>query len=221
MVEAGYRDTFRGTAWYYSRYRRPYPREFLGSVVDRLGLDGTGRLLDLGCGTGRLTIPLSVYFEEVVALDPEPEMLEEARIQLREGAGSNIRWRLAGSAELDRLAPEVGSFRLATMGNAFHWMDRDETLRALDRMVVPGGGIAVIGDQQGSPPAWQQTIDTVIRRWLGETRRAGSGTYCPPVERHEEVLCRSSFSVVETFCYDLTQRWTVDEIVGQLYSTSF
>lgn len=40
---------FAGTAWHYARYRPGYPRVFLDDLVDRLHLDGKGRLLDLGC----------------------------------------------------------------------------------------------------------------------------------------------------------------------------
>jgi tRNA/tmRNA/rRNA uracil-C5-methylase (TrmA/RlmC/RlmD family) len=35
-------------------------------------------LLDLGCGTGQLALPLAKYFEEVIGMDPEPEMIVEA-----------------------------------------------------------------------------------------------------------------------------------------------
>jgi ubiquinone/menaquinone biosynthesis C-methylase UbiE len=66
---------FRGAAAYDARYRSGYPAELLARVADRAGLDGTGRLLDLGCGTGNVAIPLAAYVEEVVAVDVEPEML--------------------------------------------------------------------------------------------------------------------------------------------------
>jgi hypothetical protein len=51
-------EPFAGTAWCYARFRPGYPPAFV-HVVRRFGPDDTGRLLDLGCGTGRLTIPLA------------------------------------------------------------------------------------------------------------------------------------------------------------------
>jgi trans-aconitate methyltransferase len=66
---------FAGTAWHYARYRPGYPQPFLNDLVERFHLDGTQRLLDLGCGTGQLTIPLAVHVAEAVGMDPEPEML--------------------------------------------------------------------------------------------------------------------------------------------------
>jgi hypothetical protein len=43
---------FTGTATYYSRFRPRYPPELLRLLVEHAGLDGTGRLLDLGTGPG-------------------------------------------------------------------------------------------------------------------------------------------------------------------------
>jgi ubiquinone/menaquinone biosynthesis C-methylase UbiE len=50
-------------------------------VVERFQLDGQGRVLDLGCGTGQLTLPLARHCEEIVGTDPEPEMLAEPTAQ--------------------------------------------------------------------------------------------------------------------------------------------
>jgi hypothetical protein len=41
---------FAGTAYYYARYRGPYPTALIADIVTHFGLDGAGRLLDLGCG---------------------------------------------------------------------------------------------------------------------------------------------------------------------------
>ena len=87
MGSKAYRDTFRSTGWHYARFRRGYPDAVFELLRQKFGLDGTGRLLDLGCGTGQLAMPLAREFEEVVAMDPEPEMLSEA-VALGRGGGS-------------------------------------------------------------------------------------------------------------------------------------
>ncbi|MGW5384901.1 class I SAM-dependent methyltransferase [Nocardia sp. NPDC003963] len=71
-------ELFAGTAWHYARYRPGYPESLFDDLIRRFRLDGTGRLLDLGCGTGQLTLPLAAHFAEAVGVDPEPEMLAEA-----------------------------------------------------------------------------------------------------------------------------------------------
>jgi SAM-dependent methyltransferase len=54
-----YRDAFKSTAWYYARYRPGYPKEFFDYLKECFRLKGTGRLLDLGCGTGELAIRIA------------------------------------------------------------------------------------------------------------------------------------------------------------------
>jgi SAM-dependent methyltransferase len=73
------RTLFTGTAWHYARYRPGYPSMFFTDLVARFHLDGTGRLLDLGCGTGQLTLRLAEHVAAAIGIDPEPEMLTEAR----------------------------------------------------------------------------------------------------------------------------------------------
>lgn len=64
------KELFKNTAYYYTKYRMGYPSEFFTYIIHFFNLNGKGRLLDLGCGTGQLTIPFAKYFEEVIGLDP-------------------------------------------------------------------------------------------------------------------------------------------------------
>lgn len=225
-MNKSYRDLFKGTAPFYARYRYQYSPEFFRQLVERLQLNGQGRLLDLGCGTGQLAIPLAGYFEEAVGLDPEPEMLEQATIVAGEAGVKNVRWVEGGSADLPALEAELGMFRVVTMGNSFHWMDKHATLDHLDRMVIPGGRLAITGTSSGSiifdaTEGWAYEIQKILRKMMGETRRAGTGTYEGPTETFEEVLARSPFIRVETFEMEDTRYLTTEEIIGFLYSTSY
>ena len=57
MTES-YKDLFRGTAWYYARYRSGYPEAFFKLVRNKFELSKVDRVLDLGCGTGQIAIPV-------------------------------------------------------------------------------------------------------------------------------------------------------------------
>ena len=69
---------YRGTAPYYARGRPPYSRALPVTLAAELGLDGAGRLLDVGCGPGVLAIELAGRFAEAIGLDPDADMLAEA-----------------------------------------------------------------------------------------------------------------------------------------------
>lgn len=215
---------YQGTAWYYSRFRPAYPAALATVLRDKFRLDGTGRMLDLGCGPGPVAIRLAHLFEHVVAMDPEPEMLAEGRACAERAGVSNIEW-IVGSSE--DLSPELGTFRLVTMGNSFHWMDRALTLEALYDLVVEGGGLAVVGHGapfQGPPPtAWRVAINRVVREYVGD-RSLPPGIPDPPPpleERHEAYLARSRFKDVTAYQESFDIEWTIDSMIGNLYSTSF
>jgi SAM-dependent methyltransferase len=213
-------DLFTGTAWWYSRYRPPLPPAFVERLAERCRLDGSGRLLDLGCGTGRLTLPLARHVAEAVGLDPEPEMLAEAARQAAAAGVGNVRWVLGGSADLPAAAP--GPFRLVSIADAFHWMDRDAVLRAVAGMVADDGAVSIVGKAPEQPdPPWQAIADAAIRRHLGPVRRAGSGTWKPVTEPHQAALARSPFRRVERLTLAYQQSRTVRQVLGLLASTSY
>ncbi|MGI5401434.1 class I SAM-dependent methyltransferase [Streptomyces sp. CA-135486] len=219
-------DLFAGTAAYYARYRPPYPAEvfdYLGHVFE-LGQGST--VLDLGCGTGQLAVPLARAGCQVWAVDPDPEMIVEGVRQEPVGGPGEIRW-ITGRAEDLRVA-DLPTIRLCTMGASFHWMDRDHVLRVLDEVIGPGGGAALVsgsasiwsrtGALEG---AWLEVTREVITQFLGPRRRAGSGTYSHPERTHEEVLLESSFSAIEQRRFTSTRWLSVDEVIGQQLSTSY
>lgn len=215
---------FAGAAWYYAHYRPGYPDSFFQHVIARFALDGTTRLLDLGCGTGQLALPLAPHVAAVVGMDPDPEMLAEAAAQAALMEIRNVRWVRGSDRDLDRLAGDLGNFRVVTMGRSFHWMDQNATLRSLDGMIDGGGGIVLAGEDEriwNVPGAWQEAVRGVIQRWLGPTRRAGSGTYAPPEDSFEHALARSAFARVERYAVTYQRAVTVDDLIGYLYSTSY
>ncbi|NRN67877.1 hypothetical protein GC106_51180 [Kibdelosporangium sp. 4NS15] len=106
------------SAVYYSRGRLPYPPALAGAMATELGLDGTGRLLDVGCGPGSLTLLLADKFEQALGIDADPDMITEAT---RLAAGKpNTRWL---HMRAEDLPAGLGTFRLITFAQSFHWMN--------------------------------------------------------------------------------------------------
>lgn len=104
------KDIFKGTAGWYSRYRPPYPRGLFRYLARTFRMDGTGRLLDLGCGTGELTLPLARYFRQAIGVDSEAAMITAAKWKARRAGVRNTRW-ITGKAE--SVIPKVGPVRLS------------------------------------------------------------------------------------------------------------
>ncbi|AYF78047.1 class I SAM-dependent methyltransferase [Nocardia yunnanensis] len=204
---------FEGTAWHYARYRPTYPKPFFDDLVERFHLDGTGRLLDLGCGTGQLAIPLAAHVAEAVGMDPEPGMLVEAARCARAAGLTNVVWEHGGSADLPG---ELGQFRMVTMGRSFHWMDREHVLAALDGVVEDNGVIVLANDSCLVRPttAWQKVVEDVQCRYLPAELAPGEplpGRLGSAVDHrtHEQVLANSPFAQVDRSVYEFDRTWTI------------
>jgi ubiquinone/menaquinone biosynthesis C-methylase UbiE len=207
---------FAATAAHYHR-RAPYAPQAIAFLVETFALDERSRALDLGCGPGTLTLPLAAATGEAVALDPEPQMLGEARRAAAATGQANIRWLCARAEDLPA---DVGRFRLATMGQSFHWMDRDAVLARLAGVVEAGGGLAIVNPGKRRPQeSWEPTAEAVVERFLGprQPRRGGS-----PEPEHEPALARSShFSRFETHAFATTFTRDIASVIGAIYSLSY
>ena len=208
---------FRSTVDYYGRYRVPYPDELIAGVAARVGLAAGEAVLDLGCGPGPLAVAFARLGARVTAMDPEPDMLAAAG-EAAAQAGVHIE-RVQGSSY--DLTPELGRFRLVTMGRSFHWMDRAATLGTLDRLVLPGGAVALFRDRPvSSAPDWRPLLETLGERFSPERWADRQRRQKPDFPPHEAVLLHSPFSYLERVSRIVERRIDADAIVGRAYSMS-
>jgi SAM-dependent methyltransferase len=193
---------YRGSAPYYARGRPPYSRELVSTLTAECRLDGSGRLLDVGCGPGILTVELAPSFDEAIGLDPDADMLAEGARRAREAGLDNIRWVEAVAEAIPTL--QLGTFTVVTFGQSFQWTDREAVAEAVYDILDPGGTLALItpaleGRPQpegpGYPPIPHDEIHELIRRYLGPRRRAGQGFRQDPPDRFEDALARTRFGV--------------------------
>ena len=108
------------------------------AVLDRLPLDGDERVLDAGCGSGRVTELLAARLPRgrVVALDGSPSMIEAARARLAP-FGDRIEYVVA---DLGRPLPIDGTVDAILSTATFHWVPDHAALFAnLAAVLRPGG----------------------------------------------------------------------------------
>jgi ubiquinone/menaquinone biosynthesis C-methylase UbiE len=108
-------------------------------VLERLVALGrltAGRVLDVGCGTGRVSTALAERGSKVWGVDPEPGMLEIARARVPAGVGLK-----EGRAEA--LPFRDGWFDAAVCWLTVHLVDRPAAFAEVHRILVHGGRLAI------------------------------------------------------------------------------
>ncbi|TMC79374.1 MAG: class I SAM-dependent methyltransferase [Chloroflexi bacterium] len=140
------------------RYRQPYPTEVFQILEGLLVAPRT--VLDVGSGTGALTIGLARFAERVDAIDPSAAMIREAR-GVPGGDSERIRWTL-GTAETAPLDPPYG---LVTAGASIHWMDPEVVMRRFRAALAPGARLAIVDMENVHPQGpHRDEFLSVIRR---------------------------------------------------------
>ena len=144
----------------------PYPPALVEALRAELQLDGTGRLLDVGCGPGSLTHLLAPLFEEAVGIDASEPMVREAEAH----AAPNERFLHLPAEDLPA---GLGVFRAVTLAQSFHWMDQPSVARALCGMLEPGGALVHVGatTHEGEGDVPRAEIAALVRGYLGDRPR--------------------------------------------------
>jgi SAM-dependent methyltransferase len=218
MVTAPFEpDRFRSTVAYYVAYRLRYPAELLQLVLQRLALGPGARVLDLGCGPGFLANGFAALGCTAIGLDPSTDMLAAAREESTKHAVT-VDYRQGSSYDLDGLAER---FDLAVMGRSFHWMDRPQTLRSLDRLVTPHGGVVLFYDQhiRCNENAFDSVLEK-MRETYGERNTIHAARKSKKLMPDESIFMDSSFSHLLRLCLVQRRPVTADQVVGRAFSLS-
>jgi SAM-dependent methyltransferase len=220
---------YRGSAAYYGVGRMPYPPALVDALADALGLDGSQRLLDVGCGPGSLTLLVAPRVAVAVGIDADPDMIVEARTAVERAGVDNVEWR---HMRAEQLPGDLGRFAVITLAQSFHWFDRARVADAVRDMLEPGGAVIHVqatthrGDASEDPldhprPPYKQ-IDALIRSYLGPRRRAGRGFRRSGPDNEDQVLRAAGFSGPTRIEVDTARVVTrsAEEIVAATFSLS-
>lgn len=128
------------TEWDAAAYaRRSNMQEAMAlEVLALLVLKGSERVLDIGCGDGRITAEIAnrVPRGSVVGIDPSRDMISFAASRFTPSTRPNLRFEVADARDL----PFSGEFDLVVSFNALHWIpEPDPPLRSIRRALKPNG----------------------------------------------------------------------------------
>jgi SAM-dependent methyltransferase len=194
-----FKDHFSARSADYAAYRPTYPH----AVVDHLaGLCArTEVALDVGCGTGQLSVLLAQRFAQVIATDASAQQIDKADPLDR------VEYRVAPA---ERSGLPDRSVDLITAAQAAHWFDLPAFHSEARRVGRPGAILALItyGVVQADPD-----IDPVIRRFYKDV----IGSYWPPERRHVEDGYRSfdfPFEELPPPALAIEVEWRARDLIG-------
>ena len=148
--------------------RSALQRAMASDVLALLNLTGDERVLDVGCGNGKVTAEIAARLPqgEVIGVDASPSMIDFARSNASAEARPNLRFEVADARTL--MFRE--QFDLVVSLNALHWIpEQDQALQSL-YLVLKAGGLAQLRLVPAGP---RKSLEQVVEETRLSTRWTG------------------------------------------------
>jgi len=191
------REAFNEVAGLYDETRPAAPPQALQALFERLHLDPEGRVLEIGCGTGQLTVELARRGFVIVALEPGVALAE---ICAKKTVEFDVTFRNERFEDFD---PELGPFHAVVASQAAHWIKCEVFIELTRKCLRPAGRLGLLWhlDRSQKTEFYRQT-QPLYDRFLPDAHERPPWTIPQHVAQYLEVLNASpSFEQIEV------ERW--------------
>ncbi|HEU4367632.1 MAG TPA: class I SAM-dependent methyltransferase [Methylomirabilota bacterium] len=179
---------FDDAAVLYDEVRPGYAPAIVDAIIAGAGLPGDGRILEIGCGTGQMTLPFAMRGYSVLALEPGDALAALA--------GRNCRGYPRVTIEpisFEAWPAEPGAFDLVLSAQAFHWIEPESGFAKTAVTLRPGGTLALVWyiDVSQDTPFWKATQPIYDRYLPGAPSELAGDSLAETIDRYRRALGRS------------------------------
>jgi SAM-dependent methyltransferase len=206
--------TFDTVADRYHQARPDYPTELFAVLVSKARLSPAARLLEVGCGTGKATLPLAKRGFRITCLEPGPHLAVAARQNL---AGYDV--EVVERTFEDWLPPGAERFDLIFAATAWHWVDPAVGYQLAWRWLRPGGQLAIWRADHVFPAGGDQLFRELqpVYEEIYEGHPPGRGDYIAPGEQPDDradIEASGLFDVTLIQQFDWEVRYSAEQYIA-------
>jgi SAM-dependent methyltransferase len=175
MARDELRRTFDAAASVYQSARPDYPDGLYSDLLAITGVRPPARLLEVGCGSGKATMPLARRGFRITAVELGENLSAEARRNLAAFPAVSVE-----TAPFETWRPDAPhTFELVYAATAWHWVDPRVRYAKAAEMLAPGGHLAIWGAGHGFPEGFDPFF-TEIQEVYAEIGENYEGDWPPP-----------------------------------------
>jgi SAM-dependent methyltransferase len=200
-----FKDLFSTQSGDYARYRPSYPADLFTWLA--ASAPGRACAVDVATGSGQAALGLAPHFDRVIAVDASAAQLAHAP------ARANVTYRVAPA---EATGVDDHSVDLLAAAQAFHWFRQDQFFAEVDRVLRPGGLLAVwcYGFARITP-----AVDALVHHLYGDIL----GPYWEPERRLVEEGYASvafPFTPLDPPPFETALDWSLPDLLGYLRTWS-
>jgi SAM-dependent methyltransferase len=213
------RRTFDLAADRYHRARPDYPAQLFEDLIQLTGLSSGARLLEIGCGTGKATLPMARRGYRIIAVELGARLAEQASRNL-----ANFPNVTVVNASFDDWQPPEPDLDLVFAATAWHWLKPETRYERVWNTLKPGGYLAFwsaahVFPEEGDPFFREiQTVYDEIGQGLPPDATWPRPGELP--ESGEELRASGLFEDVQIRHYDWELRYDADPYIDLLRTFS-
>ncbi|WP_300600427.1 class I SAM-dependent methyltransferase [Niabella sp.] len=195
----------------YVKYRPHYPAAIIALLEQEALLKPGLPVADIGSGTG---ISAELFLQKgytVWGIEPNQEMRQKSEELLQSYPGFKT---IDGTAESTTLADQ--SVGLIIAGQAFHWFNREQCRPEFERILQPGGGLALIWNERLTVTPFEKDYEELIVRHGHQYQKVD--------HRNIDTAAIEAFfapGLVTLTAFDNQQVFTYEGLEGRLLSSSY
>jgi SAM-dependent methyltransferase len=132
-------DSFNEVAQLYNEVRPGYAPALIEALASHARLSASSRILEIGAGTGQLTVPLAALGCRILALEPGGALARCCRANCEPYPGVEVI-----EQRFEDYVAEAESFDLVASAQAFHWIEPAWGFSRAAELLKPGGHLALL-----------------------------------------------------------------------------
>jgi SAM-dependent methyltransferase len=182
------RDSFNQDPAQYDQARPGYPQAIVDAIVELAALPSDGTILEIGCGTGQMTLPFAARGYTILALEIGAALAAFAVQKFQ----AYPRVKIVNTSFEAWLVPEQ-PFDLVLAAQAFHWIAPDEGCAKAAAALKSGGAVALVWnlDISEDTPFWHASQPLYETYFTPSSADDTNVLLAEKTNRYKEALRRS------------------------------
>ncbi len=207
---------FDGVAEFYAAYRPDYPDVLIECIISLTGIQKSGKILEIGSGTGKATAPFAQRGYSILCIEPGENLVSAAKQNLENFPRIEFQ-----EFAFEDLNERTNEFDLVISAQAFHWVPKEIGYAKVARALKANGCMALFWNMYPYPEGGVYDDLKKVYKEQAPNLATRTGSYEELLKQREiEIIESGCFGTVELRKFPWVTRYSTEQYLGLLNTYS-